>query len=92
MPSHAPSFKRKDFPSKKTSTGVIVVHPQDGTFVELQNTETFLWELLKNETSVEELVEKTCLTFKVSRKNAMSDITHFLENALEAGFVEKRLA
>lgn len=92
MPSRIATFKRKEFPSKKTAVGIIVVHPQDGTFVELQDTEVFLWELLEKEMSAEELIEKTCHAFAVSRENVTSDIAHFLENALEAGFIEKRLA
>ncbi len=39
----------------------------------------FLWELLQNDTTIEEMADKVCAEYDVDRETAIADITEFTQ-------------
>ena len=74
-----PGFILKDI------AGSFVVVPTGDNLVDfsamitLNETGAFLWNLLSDEISIEELADAMCGEYEISREEAISDVTEFVE-------------
>lgn len=73
----------------KNIAGTYAVIPTDKGMVDFSAMITtnemgaYLWELLKEETTIEEMAKKVCAEYDVDEQTAISDITEFV-NQLES--------
>ncbi len=56
----------------------------------LNDTGMFLWELLKNDISQEEMLSKTVSEYDVDKETASTDIDDFLNNLRSKGILEEK--
>ena len=74
-----PGFVLKDI------AGSFVVVPTGDTLVDfsamitLNETGAFLWNLLSDEISIEELADAMCSEYEISKEEAVLDVTEFVE-------------
>jgi len=74
-----PGFVLKDI------AGSFVVVPTGDNLVDfsamitLNETGAFLWNLLSDEISIEELADAMCSEYEISKEEAVSDVTEFVE-------------
>lgn len=74
-----PGFVLKDI------AGSFVVVPTGDNLVDfsamitLNETGAFLWNLLSDEISIEELADAMCSEYEISKEEAISDVTEFVE-------------
>ena len=59
-----------------------------GAMISLNETGAFLWENLKNETSIESLCKKVTKEFNIDEKTAMNDTLEFIEILKEKNLLE----
>ncbi len=57
----------------------VIVDLEDSTFHALNPVATFIWEQMNGRTRVEEIVERVCQEFEVTRETAEKDCREFIE-------------
>ena len=58
------------------------------TIITLNETGAFIWEQLKNDTSVEAIISAMVKEYDVSKEIAQADVVKFVEKMTEAGLME----
>ncbi|MCF0115315.1 MAG: PqqD family protein [Erysipelotrichaceae bacterium] len=57
--------------------------------IRLNETGTYFWSLLENETTIEEMVEATLAEYDISKEMAQVEIVRFVDVLNRAGLLEK---
>lgn len=66
----------------------VILDTDTGTYYGLNPVGSYLWTLLEEAHTVEELVSKTATEFDVSKGECRTDVRSFLAEMHEAGLVE----
>lgn len=74
-----------DIVEQDFETSVILYVVQNNSFYLLEDTGYFLWKLIKNNNSLELIVEIMVKTYNISKKQAILDIKQFVENLIKIG-------
>lgn len=59
-------------------------------YISLNSTASFLWDILKEEKSIQELSEALAEEFDVSLDEAKTDVTEFVVMLLDKGLLEEK--
>ena len=83
-------IRSKDFIKRKIGTQYVIVAVGAATkrfngMISVNGTGSFLWDLLAEETTLEELVQKVTDTYEVDADTARADAEAFLATLKEAG-------
>jgi len=78
--------------SEKTAYRVIddeavIVDLEDSTFHALNPVATFIWEQMDGKTRVEEIIQRVCREFEVTRETAEKDCREFINALNHQGMV-----
>jgi hypothetical protein len=61
---------------------------ETGYVYELNETGMFIWNLLKNHTNIDEILNEILRKYNISKKRAKEDLEEFLKKLIEYGLVE----
>lgn len=56
--------------------------------ITLNSTATYIWKCMEKETTVEEIVDKVCQDYEISREDAESAVNTFVKQLKDVGCVE----
>lgn len=74
--------------SKKVDSCLVLYKPKTTSFIELNETASFLWDLLSKPISKKSLVNKFIKKYQIDEKNAQEDVEEFLEQMEKANLVQ----
>ncbi len=85
LPAHNP-----DLAVQETDDGLLLLK-NDGSYIVVNRTGLLIWNLLKTRCEEEELVDTVCRKVPRAEKEVIQrDVTHFIEQLLERGFLVER--
>jgi len=73
----------KEFPGE-----VVVLNPEAGELIILNETSAFIWQRLKRRTSVEGIAKSLCKVFKVGLKEAKKDTLSICQQLANQGLIQ----
>lgn len=73
--------------TKKMSGEIIILDPIAGEIRRLNETASVIWQTIKRETTVEEIINKICQEFEVESPKARNDVLYFLKKYLEEDLI-----
>lgn len=59
-----------------------------GGLITLNSSGAYLWSLMQNDISIDEMTEKMCAIYEIDSETAKTDITDFISTLKGAGIVE----
>ena len=88
--THEPRYRRRGLPFQEIQGQAVIVTPARRELHELDETATFLWSVLANESSVADLVAALCGEFEVDEATAEKHVREFLATLEEKELVTRR--
>lgn len=67
----------------------VVIQPESGQMFSLNETGLFVYRLLDQGQSVKEIARKLSKEYNVGQKEAMTDVTEFVRQLQEKGYLER---
>ena len=64
-----------------------IINTKTSTLHELDETGTFIWELIEKNKSAQEIAEKLASTYAVTTEHALKDVIDFIEELDKKGIV-----
>jgi hypothetical protein len=80
--------RRPGYLSAKVGTGLVLMYTDGGTYIDLNETATRIWELTECETTVAELVDRLVQEFGVDPNECTASVCRYLVDAQSVGLVE----
>lgn len=74
---------------KKVENNVYILDPINATIHTFNNTASFIWSLLDRPKKLVEIIDLVCDEFEIDSQKAVLDITPFIRNYLQQGFLTK---
>ncbi|MBV7333090.1 PqqD family protein [Chloroflexi bacterium TSY] len=66
---------------------VILLDVQSGNYYGLKNVGVFVWQMLKNDASFDEMSDAIVAEYMVSQERCRADLTELLEDMLQRGII-----
>lgn len=84
--------KNKNAAFRIIESNAVVLTPEDSYLHTMNETGTFIWELLDGKSTVDEITEKVYEAFEIDKDSAQKDVRHFIEDLLRRRliFVNKK--
>lgn len=79
----------KKYITQRTGDSISIFDPEKSVLSTFNNTGTFIFERLKRENSIEDVVKDLVKEFNVTQKTAEKDIISFIEMLMNKGFAQK---
>lgn len=80
---------RPDVVACEIDEGQALLNLKTSQYFKLNSSGALVWECLEMESSVEQMLDRMCEVFEVSREECRPDIVHLLSALEEAGLVER---
>lgn len=87
LPKSRPS-KNKRMPYRIIDREGILVNPDKGNVIHLNETAAEIWKAIDGKHTVEELVEQVCDVFDVDEQIARKDVAEFLKELVENNAID----
>lgn len=73
--------------TKKMADELIILDPLSGEIRKLNGTAAFIWQSIKSQTTIREIIRFVCRRFEVKPQVAHRDILKFLKSYLKNGLI-----
>lgn len=74
--------KNKDAAFRIIESQAVILTPADSYLHTLNETGTFIWELLNGKNTIEDIIDKVCEEFDADKRIVAKDISHFTEDLI----------